>query len=486
MLFNSYTFLFLFLPLCLLGYWVATRERVRRPRGWLILMSLTFYAWWEPAYLLLLAASITLNYGAAHALMRARIAGSERALRWILGAAVSANIALLAWFKYLDFLLGIVNDATGAALPLAHLVLPLAISFYTLVQIAFLCDLRAGKVVDLDLRNYLLFVCFFPHMIAGPIIHHSEMMPQFEALSGRRPDPDLVARGSFLFTLGLFKKVCLADTLARASDTGFAGAAALDFAGGWITALSYSLQLYFDFSGYSDMAIGLALLFGIQFPLNFESPYKAPSIREFWHRWHMTLSRFLRDYVYVPLGGNRAGALATQRNLFLTFLVGGLWHGAGWPFVIWGALHGGAMVVQRAWSRRGLRLPPLIGWMLTFLFVVAAFVMFRAPSVDVAVAVYRAMLDAGSLDLPALAAWRIDATGSAVLAWIDALDVWKLGLGGWGFIAACLLIALLAPNSNRLAREFRPTALRALFVGVLFIASVLAIEHESPFIYFQF
>jgi len=486
MIFNSYTFLFLFLPVCLGGFWLATRPGAgeRQALGWLVLMSLVFYAWWEPLYLLLLAGSVGLNLVMAHLIVRWR----ERPARShaLLALAIVANLLLLGWFKYLDFLTGIVNQSIGADLPLPHLVLPLAISFYTLLQIAFLCDLHAGKVVDLDTGNYLLFVTFFPHMIAGPIIHHSEMMPQFRALGGRRPDRLMVARGSFLIAIGLFKKVCLADTLGRASDAGFAQATSLDFTGGWITALSYSLQLYFDFSGYSDIAIGLAMLFGIRFPLNFDSPFMASDLRDFWHRWHMTLSRFLRDYVYVPLGGNRRGRLLMYRNLFLTFLVGGIWHGAGWPFVIWGALHGVGIGAHRAWSGAGYRMPAIAGWLCTFLFVILAFVMFRAPDVGTALAVYRAMLDVGSLDPSALAAWRIEATGSAVLTWVNALDMVGLGLGGWGFVATCLGICLWGRNSNSLAAAFRPGPVQALVAVLFFMAAVLSIEIESRFIYFQF
>ena len=486
MIFNSYTFLFLFLPVCLGGFWLATRPGAgeRQALGWLVLMSLVFYAWWEPVYLLLLAGSVGLNLVMAHLIVRWR----ERPARShaLLALAIVANLLLLGWFKYLDFLTGIVNQSIGADLPLQHLVLPLAISFYTLLQIAFLCDLHAGKVVDLDTGNYLLFVTFFPHMIAGPIIHHSEMMPQFRALGGRRPDRLMVARGSFLIAIGLFKKVCLADTLGRASDAGFAQATSLDFTGGWITAVSYSLQLYFDFSGYSDIAIGLAMLFGIRFPLNFDSPFKATDLRDFWHRWHMTLSRFLRDYVYVPLGGNRRGRLLMYRNLFLTFLVGGIWHGAGWPFVIWGALHGVGIGAHRAWSGAGYRMPAIAGWLCTFLFVILAFVMFRAPDVGTALAVYRAMLDFGSLDPSALAAWRIQATGSAVLTWVNALDMVGVGLGGWGFVATCLGICLWGRNSNILAATFRPGPVQALVAVLFFTAAVLAIETESRFIYFQF
>lgn len=486
MLFNSYTFLFVFLPVCLLGFWLVTGPtgRERSATAWLVLMSLVFYGWWEPSYLLLLAVSIALNLSAAHLLLGLRTR-PERS-RTALSIAIAANLLLLGGFKYLDFAIDIVNQTSGSQLPLQHIVLPLAISFYTLLQIALLCDIHAGRVVDLRFGNYLLFVTFFPHMIAGPIIHHSEVMPQFRTLGGRRPDSLMVARGCFLMALGLFKKVCLADTLGRASDTGFAAAGALDFFGGWMTALSYSLQLYFDFSGYSDIAIGLALLFGIRFPVNFDSPFRATDLRDFWRRWHMTLSRFLRDYVYVPLGGNRQGEPIAYRNLFLTFLIGGIWHGAGWPFVIWGALHGVGTGLHRAWSVSGCRMPEPLGWMCTFLFVVLAFVMFRAPDVGTALAVYGAMIDVGSLDAGAVMAWRIDAAGSAVLAWVTSLDVAGVGFGGWGFVAACLTISILGRNSNELASSFRASPWQGAVAAALFIAAVIAIEAERRFIYFQF
>ncbi len=455
------------------------------PLGWLVLMSIVFYSWWNPAYLLLLAASIGLNYSSARALAlaQARSAGHSRI---ILAAAVCANIALLGYFKYLDFLIGILNQSVGTELPLPHLILPLAISFYTLLQIAFLCDIHSGKVVDLRFDNYLLFVTFFPHMIAGPIIHHSEMMPQFRELAGKPFDTGMLARGLFVFALGLFKKVCIADSLSPASDAGFTAAATLDFWSAWTTALAYSLQLYFDFSGYSDMAIGLALMFGIAFPFNFNSPYRACDIQEFWHRWHITLSRFLRDYVYIGFGGNRRGTFFTYRNLFLTFLVGGIWHGAGWPFVLWGVMHGAAMVVHRAWTRRGLCLPNIFAWPLTFLFVVVAFVMFRAPDLTNALQIYGAMLDIGNFDYTTVWQWRIDSTASVFLLWMNALDCVGIGLDGWVFLVSSLGLALFGRNSNVLGEDFRITPVWALATVVMLITGVLAIVSDRPFIYFQF
>ena len=486
MLFNSYVFLFMFLPVCLAGFYLLCRISPRLGMFWLSAMSIVYYGWWEPPYLLLLFVSVALNYSSACAIAHYRAVDATRGARMVLVAALLANLLLLGYFKYFDFLLGIINQAAGTGLPLRHIVLPLAISFYTLVQIAFLCDIYQGKVADLNLPNYVLFVTFFPHMIAGPIIHHSEMMPQFRELSSAGPRPGQLARGLFLFVIGLFKKVCIADSLAVASDAGFRNAHALDMAGGWMTALCYQLQLYFDFSGYSDMAIGLALMFGIVFPLNFNSPYKATDIRDFWHRWHMTLSRFLRDYVYVPAGGNRAGRWLTYRNLLLTFVVGGIWHGAGWPFLIWGIMHGAAMAAQRLWSQGGRRLPMAIGWLLTFVFVMLAFVMFRAPDTGVALTIFGAMLDVGSLSGSALLGWRIDATGTEFLSWIDALDFARLGFSGWVFVAVCLGICVSARNSNEWSVQFRPDAWHGLLAVAMLLLSVLALAGDSPFIYFQF
>jgi len=296
----------------------------------------------------------------------------------LLAFGIVLNLLLLGYFKYADFFITNINTAVGTNLPLLNLLLPLAISFFTFQQIAYLVDSYKNETKEYDFLNYALFVTFFPQLIAGPIVHHKEMMPQFANVKNKVKNYKNIAIGLFIFSIGLFKKVVIADTFAVWATAGFDTATTLNLFEAWATSLSYTFQLYFDFSGYTDMAIGAALLFNIKLPINFNSPYKATNIQDFWRRWHITLSRFLRDYVYIPLGGNRKGEFRTYNNLLSTFLIGGLWHGAGWTFVFWGFLHGAAIVIHRAWSKLGFKIWSWLAWLITFNFVNIAWVFFRA------------------------------------------------------------------------------------------------------------
>jgi len=301
------------------------------------------------------------------------------------------NLALLGYFKYTDFFISNMNAVLATNVPMQNIVLPLAISFFTFQQIAYLVDSYRGQTKKYSLLNYLIFVTFFPQLIAGPIVHHKEMMPQFYAAKNLLHNYRFIALGLFIFSIGLAKKIILADTFSIWATAGFDGQQALGFYAGWATSLSYTFQLYFDFSGYTDMAIGAALMFNIRLPINFNSPYKATDIQDFWRRWHMTLSRFLRDYVYIPLGGNRIGPYRTYFNLFATFLLGGIWHGASWMFVTWGALHGAALIVHRLWHKLGLRMWRWLAWCVTFLFINITWVFFRATDMQSATRVLGAM-----------------------------------------------------------------------------------------------
>jgi D-alanyl-lipoteichoic acid acyltransferase DltB (MBOAT superfamily) len=309
----------------------------------------------------------------------------------LLTIGIIGNVGLLGYFKYADFIISNVNFVVGSDIPLLRLALPLAISFFTFQQIAYLVDSYRGETKEYDFLNYGVFVTFFPQLIAGPIVHHKEMMPQFANVRNKVINYKNIALGLFIFSLGLFKKVVIADTFAVWATNGFDKAEVLTFFEAWATSLSYTFQLYFDFSGYTDMAIGAALLFNIKLPINFNSPYKATNIQDFWRRWHITLSRFLRDYIYIPLGGNRKGNFRTYNNLMATFVIGGLWHGAGWAFVLWGFLHGFALVVHRIWNSLGFRLNTVVGWIITFNFVNMAWVFFRAKEWDDAIKVLKGM-----------------------------------------------------------------------------------------------
>jgi len=470
MLFSSYEYLIYFLPLSLAAFFLLER-RARLAVGALVVASLLFYAWWDPRYLPLILGSIGFNFAVGRALHRRWRHGKA-----LLAAGIAANLVLLGVFKYADFALGNLARVTGLALVLPHIVLPLGISFFTFTQIAYLVDVYRGRAKEPSLLNYALFVSFFPHLLAGPILHHSEMMPQFASRSNKEPQPYHLAAGLFLLSIGLVKKVCIADPLAPVVAAGFDHPEALSALGAWVAVLAYTLQIYFDFSGYTDMALGAARMFNIQMPVNFDSPYHSSGIREFWRRWHMTLSRFLREYLYIPLGGNRHGDARTAVNVLATFLLGGLWHGAAWTFVVWGALHGLALLCERAWERTGLRLPRSVAWAMTFLFVMTAWVFFRSSSLASAATMLGAMLGTN----PATPAWREallhalapDAQGSIAIA--------------TAALASGLVVIALPRNSNDLVRDFRPSFARGAAVTAGLVWSVLQLGKVTPFLYFNF
>lgn len=403
MLFSSYEYILFFLPISFFVYFSLNRFKlIVLGRCWLVLASLFFYAWFNVYYLPILLVSIIVNYGFGVTLSRELSIYPNFKKKVVLIVGIIFNVGLLAYYKYTDFLIENFNELTGSDVPLTHILLPLALSFVTFQKIAYLVDSYKGKTKEYDLLTFSLFASFFPQQIAGPIVHHAEMMPQFASRWNMFKKYENISLGLYIFSLGLFKKVMIADTFAVWADAGFAHSGVYEFHHAWVTSLSYTFQLYFDFSGYTDMAIGSALLFNIRLPINFNSPYKALDIQDFWRRWHMTLSRFLRDYVYIPFGGNRNGEFRTYLNLFLTFLIGGIWHGASWMFVAWGALHGAALVIHRAWSKTGIKLPTIIAWLVTFNFVNVAWVLFRAPEWDTAKRILLGMInfrDAFSRDL---------------------------------------------------------------------------------------
>jgi D-alanyl-lipoteichoic acid acyltransferase DltB (MBOAT superfamily) len=500
MLFNSPEFLFGFLPVTLAAFFAIARAGAAPAAGWLVAASLFFYGWWDARYLALLAASIALNFAVGGWLARSRAVAGHARRRAVLALGIGANLALLGYYKYAGFFAATLNQLAGAGLPVPEIVLPLGISFFTFTQIAYLVDAARGEAADYNPVHYALFVTYYPHLIAGPILHHREMMPQFADAAVYRPDREALALGLTIFLLGLAKKVVLADGFSPYAREAFAAAdagAALTFFAAWGGALAYTLQLYFDFSGYSDMAVGLAKMMRIDLPVNFRSPYKAASIIDFWRRWHITLSRFLRDYLYLPLGGNRRGPARRYANLMITMLLGGLWHGAGWTFVLWGALHGAYLMVNHAWRGVAARLPPLpaparaagraAGWALTFLAVVVAWVFFRAETLDGALGMLGAMAGANGAVLPAqliaLAPWLAFVAdgagnvpflaGGTVLGLVEMSALLGLGLG----------IALLAPNVYEMSGRQR---LAAVAVSFAFTLQQVLFGSASEFLYFRF
>lgn len=374
MLFSSPEFIFIFLPVTLWIYFTLCKySKFIHAKIWLLFASLFFYAYWHFASVLIVILSAVFNFYVSRLLARSKS-------RIVLLVGIVANLGVLGYYKYADFFLSNLNSILQEPYSLLHVALPLGISFFTFQQIAFLVDTFNNKVQDFSFSDYCLFVTFFPQLIAGPIVHHSEMMPQFSNPVNQEINLQNVAKGLFVFNMGLAKKLVIADSLSSVVAQGYSNADLLSVMQAWITSIFYSLQLYFDFSGYSDMAIGLGLLFNIHIPINFNSPYKAVNIQEFWRRWHITLSTFLRDYVYIPLGGSKQGEWKAYRNLFLTFLIGGIWHGAGWTFIVWGSLHGVALGFHRMFTTFRIKIPKLIAILITFLFVNVTWVFFRADS----------------------------------------------------------------------------------------------------------
>ena len=486
MLFNSYEFIFFFLPLTFFIYFYLNKKRLTEvSKGFLVFASLFFYSWWNIAYLPLILVSMLFNYVLGNQLskygQKKKRCCSRKAL---LAFGITVNLALLGYFKYSDFFIENLNTVFDTDISLLHLALPLAISFYTFQQIAYLVDSYRSETKEYDFLNYAVFVTFFPQLIAGPIVHHSEMMPQFANIRNKVINYRNIALGLFIFSMGLFKKVVIADTFAVWATNGFDVADKLEMIEAWAASLSYTFQLYFDFSGYTDMAIGIALLFNITLPINFNSPYKATSIQDFWRRWHMTLSRFLKDYVYIPLGGNRKGEARTYFNLFLTFLLGGIWHGAGWTFVFWGALHGVALMIHRAWHKLGMKLPTLLAWFITFNFVNIAWVFFRAKEWDDALKVLHGMFF-GKVVLPAALASKLPflkQLGVEFGSWINGIKGDPLTIL-WLFAGFGLVVAF--KNSMELRSSFKPNSFYMIST-ILFFLSIFILYRKSEFIYFNF
>ncbi|WP_446811807.1 MBOAT family O-acyltransferase [Methylomonas sp. 2BW1-5-20] len=516
MLFNSYTFILVFLPVTLLVFFTLGRHAGRRVAiSWMVAASLFFYGWWNPAYLGLIVASILFNYSIGTVLGDERRQASTRHHTFVF--AVVVNLAVLGYYKYANFFLENLNAVLEVGYVHTDIILPLGISFFTFTQIAFLVDAYRGEAREYNFLHYALFVTYFPHLIAGPVLHHKEMMPQFGQKSIFHFDALNFSAGLSYFVLGLFKKVIVADSISSLGSPIFAAAAkgqpilTLDAWGG---ALSYTFQLYFDFSGYSDMAIGLALMMGVRLPLNFNSPYKAVNIIDFWRRWHMTLSRFLRDYLYISLGGNKKGPVRRYANLLITMLLGGLWHGAGWTFIIWGALHGAYLIINHGWHafRRQLghdlnsssRLGRGLSKILTFLAVLVGWVFFRANDVASAHRILKSLLSSSDFRLSPF---------YADIVMQSSLGHW---VGVTGIAASAEVVLLLAltviagitfysPNTQEIMGRFyftprgceevtasvpaaiwAPTLGWACLISVATVWSLLGLTQISEFLYFQF
>ena len=512
MVFSSHIFILAFLPLTLLSFFLA--RYLLGHKGALVALtisSMIFYAYWDWRFLALLWCSILFNYYWSRLLLRPY---PEVKRRWLLIIGVGANVGTLAFFKYTNFFLGNLAGLLGTDFNSLYIILPLGISFITFQKIAYLVDVWRERPEPYGLLEYALFVSFFPQLIAGPIVHHKELIPQIqdERLGTFRLES--FNRGVAVFVIGLAKKVLIADNISSYADAVFAAAQRGESLSGleaWGGTLAFALQLYFDFSGYADMAIGLALMLGIWLPENFDRPYIASSISDFWRRWHITLSRFLRDYLYIPLGGSRHGFAREMRNLLTTMVLGGIWHGAAWAFLLWGGMHGAYLVTQRLWRRfvHPLRLPTLprpvvmtIAWLVTITAVMIAWVPFRAEELDATWRMWHAMFMGPTMPQ----AVRL-VLGDTAGGWLEMLGVtfggpFHLSLKLWAaalpLLAACLLLAMVLPNGHRLADlALRPLAgvelprpravvARGVLAGLLFVGSLIYISYNSVFLYYQF
>ncbi|HQQ73858.1 MAG TPA: MBOAT family protein [Pseudomonadales bacterium] len=497
MLFNSYTFIWLFLPIVWGGFFLAARFRHEAAAVWLALCSLFFYGYWDIHYVPLLLLSIAVNYQISKQITsRIENHQQQHAKIWLITGLIF-DLGLLAHYKYTGFFLENWVNLTSSTISIPNIILPLGISFFTFTQIAYLVDCYKGIVKERNPVHYLLFITYFPHLIAGPILHHKQMMPQFAQTNTYRISQENIAVGLTIFAIGMFKKVIIADSFPEYANPVFAVSkhtGALSWQDAWLGVLSYTLQLYFDFSGYSDMAIGLSRLFGIKLPLNFNSPYKSTSMIDFWNRWHMTLSQFLREYLYFTLGGNKLGKARRLINMMITMLLGGLWHGAGWTFIVWGGLHG-LFLVSNHLFREIFPIPKqpakswhaparsIAGWCITSLAIVSSMTVFRATSLADAVTILQAMVG-------------ISADSTAPIANIvDHAD------DGWNMVFWVSLIAVFAPNTQEIMSKFqpawdavtsntrwqwRPHPALAILTGLALGLSIVNIGQVSEFLYFQF
>ncbi len=509
MLFSSYDFLLLFLPTAVVGFYALGRlGGAMAALVWLLLCSFFFYGWWSPAFLFLLIASCAVNAALGYYLTSTQAPRGSR--RSVAALGIAFNLGTLIYFKYAGFIASNVEAVTGRHFDLGSIVLPLGISFFVFQKIAFLADAYRNEVEAFSIRRFFLFVFFFPQLIAGPIVHHREIMPQMNEQLGTRVDWAGLAMGLTIFIVGLFKKTVIADGIGPYATSVFDAAASgtnVPFVEAWCGTLAYTFQLYFDFSGYSDMAIGLALLFGLRLPVNFASPYKAASLIDFWHRWHITLSRFLRDYLYIPLGGGRTGTPRRLANVLIVMMLGGFWHGAGWTFLLWGTLHGIGLIANHAWRLvRGPRGGSSVwaGRIATFMFVALAWIPFRAADLDSTMLMFRGVFGLNGIVLPETYLPKLGAIGAWAATHGVTFETGHLfqGVQELAWLAVLLAAVWLLPNTAEWARyslvperaeapraawlTWRPTLYWAGAVSAGAVVALLHVGRGGEFLYFQF
>lgn len=476
MLFSSYEFLFAFLPVTLCVYFALSHFKNPYPqRVFLASASLFFYSFFEWRYFFIIAASILFNFTSAKLMLNA---SSPKLKKLCFFISVVFNIGLIAYYKYYDFVVGTINSIASTDWALKGILIPLGISFFTFQQLSFQLRSYKTECKKLNFVDYTLFVTFFPQLIAGPIVLYDELVPQIVDEQKRRFNADNFASGFSVFTVGLFKKLLIADTLALFVDNGFSFTSPLGLVPAWITAMAYAFQIYFDFSGYSEMAIGLGKIFNFVLPVNFETPYKSASIKEFWKRWHITLGRSLTELVYIPLGGNRKGKAVKCINLFLTFLVSGIWHGASWTFVIWGIAHGAARVFEEIFAKPLEKLPIKLRQLFTFLFASLAFTVFRAENLTQAESVYKGLLNFSNLGFSQLRNIASDGIiGLPAFAAVALIAV---------VMAAVCFISVKEKGSSHMIKAYRTTPANAVVCALMLVVCVLCMSRSEVFIYFNF
>jgi alginate O-acetyltransferase complex protein AlgI len=483
MLFNSYIFILFFLPLCVAGFFLLNKVGVLPANLFLFGMSLWFYGYFHPAYLLIICASILLNYAAYLLIQRSPDKVRKKA---VMITAVILNLGILGWFKYMDFFIGNVNAIFRTDLPLLHIALPLGISFFTFQQLSFVIDSYHGEVGDYDFLTYACYVAFFPQLVAGPIVSHSEFIPQFVKSETRRVNWDNLSRGIYHFSLGLGKKVLIADRFGAAVDGCYNVTASLSTPSALFTILGYTLQIYFDFSGYCDMAIGIGDMFNIELPINFNSPYKSRDVVDFWKRWHMTLTRFFTKYVYIPLGGNRKGAVRTYRNVMIVFILSGLWHGASWTFVFWGTCYGILLVLNRMCKKQLDKIPAFLMVPVTFIIVNILWVFFRSPDFTTAFELFGSVLHGGYAPLPAYITEAFNLPEFNFILRGAYSNIFPLIMTVLYLVLALFLVFVPKNNCQRLAPDSKIRVPQALISGVLLAWCVLSFADVSSFLYFNF
>lgn len=485
MLFNSYIFVFLFLPLCLLFYFLCNNwKKYELGKVFLTCMSLWFYAYFNISYLPIIVGSILVNY------LLYRIMEKAVKRKIVVFSGIIINLSVLFYFKYFDFFIENINGLFGTDFLLRNVLLPLGISFFTFQQIGFLVDAYRKEAEGYSFLDYALFVTFFPQLIAGPIVTHKEMIPQYQDTSKKKFDIENFSTGIYGFVLGMTKKVLVADTFGRGVDWAFQNAGKLNGLAVLLVMLSYMIQLYFDFSGYSDMARGIGKMFNIEIPINFYSPYKAVDLIDFWKRWHITLSRFFTNYLYIPLGGNRKGKARTYINIFLIFFVSGIWHGAGWTYMIWGAMHGIVYVLNRIFKKGVEKIPKVLSWAVTTVFLMFSWIFFRAESVSQAVLLIKRLFREG-FDLPWVPT-NLAACYQMEEFWypLKILGVDKLPSSQYymmfALIGAGWLVMLLCKNVNEKMESKSTSVWNAVVCAVLFLWNILSFSGVSSFLYFNF